>query len=115
VTNSKPESLTLEPGREYEVLIADDDPKAPGKVYAGLFHHQDDYALTLVVKDPSAKRAVVELAETGAKPNAKLVPGTEVNGYRYFAIPQLRIGAMREPGGEWVVRRATTPAESAAE
>ena len=108
------DSIELEPGKEYEVIISDDDPKAPGKVYAGIFHHQDSYALTLVVADRTARRAVVELVET-ADSDARLVPGTERDGYRYFAIPQTRIGAVREPGGKSVRKQPTTPAETAAE
>jgi hypothetical protein len=108
------DSIELTPGLEYEVKLSKDDPKAPGKVYAGTFHHQDTYALTLVVADRTARRAVVELMET-ADPDAKLVPGTERDGFRYFAIPQGRIGAIREPGGKWVDRLPTTPAETAAE
>jgi hypothetical protein len=111
------ETITLEPGQEYEVVIADHDPKAPGKVYAGEFHHIDGYAVTLIVRDPSARQNVIDLV-LDTKPGEdepRIHRSTDRNGYRQFTIPLGRVGEIREPGKKGVRTKVAPAIESAAE
>jgi hypothetical protein len=93
------DELELVPGEHYEIVIRDEDPKAPGKVYAGEFHHADQFAVVLIVDDKSARQSVVRANEDGT--------GTEENGKRFFGIPTDRIGTIRLPGTKGVQRNAT--------
>ena len=96
----KKETLELVPGEQYEIVIADDDPKAPGKVYAGEFHHADQFAIVLIVDDPAARQSVVRVHEDGT--------GTDDVGKRLFGVPTSRIGEIRKPGEKGVKRELTS-------